>query len=94
MVVCKRVFGNLVRSLSMYLVWIGAIMVIVKLSGYGLIATLSWWWILLPLGLAIIWFEWLERLFGRDRRSVDAAELADQHKNRVKDEFRKARRGH
>ncbi len=77
----------------MYLVWIGAIMVIVKLSGFWVIATLSWWWILLPLGLAIIWFEWLERLFGLDRRSVDAAEWADQHKNRVKEQFRKARGG-
>jgi small Trp-rich protein len=90
----KRIFRNLVRSLSMYLVWIGAIMVIVKLSGYGVIATLSWWWILLPLGLAIIWFEWLEGLFGFDRRSVEANEWGDRHKTRVAEQFRKARGGH
>ena len=74
----------------MYLVWIGAIMVIVKLSGFGVIATLSWWWILLPLVLAIVWFEWLERLFGRDRRSVEAAEWADHQKNRIAEQFKRA----
>lgn len=77
----------------MYLVWIGAVTVIVKLSGYGAMATLSWWWTLLPLGLAIIWFEWLERLFGLDRRSVEAAEWTDRHKTRVAEQFRKARLG-
>lgn len=77
----------------MYLVWIGAVMVIVKLTGFGMIATLSWWWILLPLGLAIIWFEWLEHLVGRDRRTVEASEWHDQRKKRVAAQFRKPRGG-
>ncbi|MCX7212211.1 MAG: TIGR04438 family Trp-rich protein [Burkholderiales bacterium] len=73
----------------MYLVWIGAIAVIVKLSGFGALATMSWWWVLLPLGLAIIWFEWLERLFGRDRRKAEAAAWADHRKERIASQFRK-----
>jgi len=73
----------------MYLVWIGVVAVIVKLSGYGPFETLSWWWVVLPLGLAIIWFEWLERLFGRDNRAVEAAEWDAHRKQRVASQFRK-----
>jgi small Trp-rich protein len=50
---------------------------------------MSWWWVLLPLGLAIIWFEWLERLFGRDRRKAEAAAWADHRKERIASQFRK-----
>ncbi|UCE30115.1 MAG: TIGR04438 family Trp-rich protein [Burkholderiales bacterium] len=53
----------------MYLVWIGVVLIGLKAAGLGPFAELSWWWVLAPLGAALIWFEGLERAFGLDRRT-------------------------
>jgi small Trp-rich protein len=58
----------------MPLLWIGVMLVILRLLEIGPFATLSWWWVLAPLAVAIVWFEWLERVFGRDKRQVEAVQ--------------------
>jgi small Trp-rich protein len=56
----------------MPLLWIGLLLVLLRWFEIGPFATLSWWWVLAPLGAAALWFEGLEKFFGLDRRQVDA----------------------
>ncbi len=52
------------------------------------IDNLSWWWIVGLAGVAFIWFEFLERMFGLDkRRAFD--EMDRMREERVKKAFKK-----
>ena len=61
----------------MWLVWCGALLLVLKWFEVDPVATWSWWWILAPLAVAFLWFEFFERMFGRDRRQVEMAELRE-----------------
>ncbi len=74
---------------AMPLLWIGLLLVLLKWLEVGPVAQLSWWWILAPLAAAAVWFEWLERLFGFDRRQVDAVEWEKRRKDRVARQFKR-----
>ncbi len=71
----------------MPLLWIGVVLVLLRWLEIGPFATLSWWWVLAPLIAAAAWFEGLEKLFGRDRRQVDAVEWEKRRKDRVAHQF-------
>jgi small Trp-rich protein len=71
----------------MPLLWIGALLVILRLLEIGPFATLSWWWVLAPLAASVLWFEWLERVFGRDKRQVEAVEWEQRRRERVGKQF-------
>jgi len=54
----------------------------------GVFAGLSWWWIGALFVAAFIWFEYIEKMLGRDkRRAHDESEAA--RRNRVDATFRK-----
>jgi len=76
----------------MYLLWIGLVFVLLKWLAIGPIAEWSWWWVLAPLGVAALWFEYLEKLFGRDRRKVEAVEFERRRQERVSRQFEEMRR--
>ena len=71
----------------MYLLWIGVISVALKYFEVGPVAELDWWWVLAPLGLAFLWFEYFEKMFGLDKRKVDAAQWEKSRKERVQASF-------
>ena len=71
----------------MILVWTGVILVVLKLLDVGPLVEVSWWWILAPLALAIVWFEWIEKLVGMDRRNVEHLEWEQRRKERVAAQF-------
>jgi small Trp-rich protein len=71
----------------MILVWAGVILVVLKLIDFGPLIELSWWWVLAPLALAFVWFEWLEKLLGLDRRKVEHLEWEQRRKERVAAQF-------
>jgi len=75
----------------MVLVWLGVILVVLKALDVGPMVEVSWWWTLAPLAGALIWFEWLEKLFGRDRRKVEHLEWEQRRKERVAQQFGAAR---
>lgn len=67
----------------MWLVWGAVLMIVLKWLEVEPVATWSWYWVLAPLLVAFIWFEFLERLFGRDRRSVEMAEYQKRAQERI-----------
>lgn len=52
----------------MYLVWIGLALVVLKLVDFKYIGEWPWWWVLTPLALALVWFEFFERRLGLDKK--------------------------
>lgn len=58
----------------MFMVWIGALLVALKWFEVDPIASLSWLWVLTPLGIAFVWFEIFERLFLARIRAAGADE--------------------
>jgi small Trp-rich protein len=71
----------------MWAVWIGVIFVALKAANLGPMANWEWWWVLAPLAVAALWFEGLEKLFGRDRRKLEHNEMEQRRKERVKQAF-------
>ncbi len=71
----------------MWLLWIGVGLVLLRWLEIGLFAGLSWWWVLAPLAGAAVWFEGLERVFGQDKRQLEAVEYEQRRKDRVAEQF-------
>lgn len=69
------------------------IFVIVALSALryfevGPFAQLSWWWIIGLMVVAFIWFEFIERMLGLDKRKAHE-QLEKARNDRVKTTFKK-----
>jgi small Trp-rich protein len=65
----------------MPLVWIGAVLVLLKFFEVGPFAQVAWYWILVPLGLALLFFEVIEPMFGLDKKKThDEIEKAKQER--------------
>jgi small Trp-rich protein len=54
----------------MWLLMVGVVLMALKLLEIGVVEELSWWWIVLPFGLAYLWFELIERRFGWDKKKA------------------------
>jgi small Trp-rich protein len=54
----------------------------------GPFATFSWWWIIGLFAFAFIWFEFIERMLGLDKRKAHE-QLEQARKDRVKKAFKK-----
>jgi small Trp-rich protein len=52
----------------MWLIWIGVALLVLHFAGIGPFGDMKWYWWALPFGLAVIWFEVIERRFGLDRK--------------------------
>jgi small Trp-rich protein len=53
-------------------------------------AELSWWWITALIALAFIWFEFIEKMLGLDKRKAHE-QLEEARQERVKATFEKKR---
>jgi small Trp-rich protein len=54
----------------MWLIWIGVVLIVLKVLGIGWFATMSWWWIALLGAVAFVWFEVIERHLGLDKKKA------------------------
>lgn len=68
------------------------IIVIVLLSAlkyfeFGLLENVSWWWIVGLFIVAFLWFEFFERMLGRDKRKAHE-QLEKARKDRIKKTFK------
>ncbi len=71
----------------MPLLWIAVVLVLAKWLEVGPTAAWSWWVVLTPSMAVVIWFEWLEPVFGRDRRTVESDRLEVARKERLAQQF-------
>ena len=55
----------------MYLVVAGVLLLIMKVADFGPVGTWSWWVILLPFGLAMVWWAWADASGFTKRREMD-----------------------
>lgn len=76
----------------MLFVWSGVFFLALRFLEVGPVAELSWWWAALPFGLAFLWFEVFESMFGFDRRSREGEEIEELRRKRVAERFKRAGR--
>jgi small Trp-rich protein len=67
----------------MWLLWVGVVLLLLKLIGIDPVAQWSWWWISAPFILALIWFELFEKRLGLDKKKA-YDELEKAKKERIK----------
>lgn len=65
----------------MAFVILGLIFIVLKLMGIAPVAGWSWWWVLLPLALAFIWWEIIDPMFDISKKRA-MNEMADRQKAR------------
>lgn len=59
----------------MYLLGIGLVLLLLKWQAWAPVADWSWWIVLAPFGLAVLWWAWADRS-GYTKRKVAAREDA------------------
>jgi len=66
----------------MWLLYVGLALLVSKLLEFGPLADLSWWWVLTPFVLALVWWEFIERRLGLDKKKA-FDELEQAKKDRI-----------
>ena len=64
------------------------IVLLLKIGDVWIFANMSWWWIIGAAVAAFVWFEFIERMLGLDKRK-DHAHFEKIQKDRVKRTFDK-----
>jgi len=63
----------------MWLVWSALILAVLRYLEFGIFATVSWWWVIGLLVAAFIWFEFVERYLGLEKkRAMDEMDAAKE----------------
>jgi small Trp-rich protein len=77
----------------MWLIWLGVVLIVLKVLEISVFATMSWWWIVLLAVVAFVWFEFVERRLGLDKKKA-FDEYDEAKKRRIEQalESNKARR--
>lgn len=65
----------------MAFVILGLIFIVLKLLSIGPVAAWSWWWVLLPLSLAFIWWEIIDPMFSISKKRA-MSDMANRQKAR------------
>ncbi len=55
----------------MYLLGIGILLLLLKFLEIGAVAAWSWWVILAPFGLAVLWWAWADQTGYTKRKAVE-----------------------
>lgn len=79
----------------MYLLGLGIVLLLLKYLAIGPVAAWSWWWVLTPFALAVVWWTWadasgftkrkameIEEKRVRDRRDRTKSALDANYKNK------------
>jgi small Trp-rich protein len=71
----------------MILIILIAALTAVKYFEIGPFANMSWWWIIGVMAIGFIWFEFIERMLGLDKRKAHE-QLEKARQERVKKTFK------
>jgi len=76
------------------MLWVGLVLLVLKLAEIGPVADLSWWWVVLPFIGAFIWFEAFEKRLGMDKKKAfDELDRAKQERiKKQMDQVKRARK--
>jgi small Trp-rich protein len=55
----------------MWFIVVGVLLLLMKVAEVGPGADLSWWWVLAPFGLAVIWWEFADKTGYTQRKAMD-----------------------
>lgn len=58
----------------MYILLIGILGVLLKYLEIGPVAELSWWWVLSPFALAVVWWSWADSSGYTKRKEIEKME--------------------
>jgi small Trp-rich protein len=62
------------QELPMYFLLIGIAMLLMKYLEFGPVAALSWWVVLSPFGMAVVWWAWADKSGYTKRVEMDKME--------------------
>jgi small Trp-rich protein len=68
---------------TMWFIWIGVAMILLKVLEISVFSELSWWWVALPFGVGYLWFELVEKRLGMDKKKA-FDEIDKAKKERIK----------
>lgn len=71
----------------MPLIIVIVLLTVLKYFEVGPLADISWWWIVGLIAVAFIWFEFIERMLGLDKRKAHE-QLDKARKERIKKTFK------
>lgn len=71
----------------MPLIIVIVLLTVLKYLEVGPLTAMSWWWIAGLVGVAFIWFEFIERMLGLDKRKAHE-QLEKARKERMKKTFK------
>ncbi|MFN3736826.1 TIGR04438 family Trp-rich protein [Hydrogenophaga sp.] len=55
----------------MYFLALGVLLALLKALEMGPVAAWSWWWVLLPFGLAVLWWAWADSTGYTRRKAME-----------------------
>jgi len=62
----------------MYLLILGVILMLMKYLEVGFVVDVSWWWVLSPFALALVWWAWADSTGYTKRREMDKMDKRKQ----------------
>ncbi len=75
----------------MYFLGLGIVLLVLKYLDIGPLADMSWWWILIPFALAMVWWAWADASGYTKRKAMEIEDkrVADR-RQRTKDALNSA----
>jgi len=55
----------------MWFIVVGVLLLLMKVAEFGPVAELSWWWVLSPFALSLVWWEFADKTGYTQRKAMD-----------------------
>ncbi len=80
----------------MYFLILGLALLVMKYMEFGPVAAWSWWWVLSPFALAVVWWSWADSSGYTKRKSMERENRKrqariDKNKEAIGTNYRKKR---
>ncbi len=70
----------------MYLLGLGLVLLIMKWLAWGPVALWSWWLVLVPFVLAVVWWEWADNTGYTKRKAMEReSKKGEERRARIKE---------
>jgi small Trp-rich protein len=64
----------------MYMIVLGVVLLVLKVAQFGPVGTWSWFVVLAPFALAVVWWTWADKSGWTKRRAMEKMELKKQNR--------------